>query len=70
MNNFSFLSFSEMKKVSKKMIKYNNDCTNCGSNKSFPYTNSLDSIRYCEQCKTDFKPRIVSVKKYVEEVWS
>jgi len=68
MKQFSPLSFSKIKNVKKKIIKCDNNCINCCSKKTFPYENNINSMRYCEKCKIDFKPRIVSVNKCVEKV--
>lgn len=69
MNKIPFSSFNEMQKNKKKIVKYDYNCVNCGSNDTFPYMNSVDSTRLCEKCNISFKPKIISIKEYVEEKW-
>ena len=46
---------------------YNQICTNCGSNNSYPLMNMVGSSRYCNKCKNTFTPQISRYEKVVVE---
>lgn len=63
--NYSFIPQKIMK--SQPVYSVNQICPKCQSNNSFPVTNMVGSIRYCNNCKNTFEPQISGYKNVLVE---
>ena len=61
------MNYSYIPQKFKPIYSNNQICHICGSNNSFPLTNSVGSLRYCSNCKNTFNPQIVGYQEVVME---
>lgn len=63
--NYSFIPQKTIERL--PILKHIQICPNCGSTKSFPLWNCVDSPRQCKTCKNEFSPIFIGYKDVIVE---